>query len=243
MLRDLKDSNSSLQNEISNYFKNNGIPLNKRQVEQFCNYYLLLIEWNEKINLTAITEFMDVVIKHFYDSVVCYKEISENAKIIDIGCGAGFPGVPLKILRPDLKVTLVDSVNKKLIFINELISKLNLKGIECIHSRAEDLAFKDDFRQCYDYVVSRAVANLSTLCEYCLPFVKVGGSLLAYKSVDVNDEVNTAKNAIYTLGGKLETIKDFSVENYCRNLVVIKKISNSPTKYPRGGNKPRANPL
>lgn len=229
--------------EISIYFENNGIPLNKRQVDLFYNYYLLLIEWNKKFNLTAITDFKEVIIKHFFDSAVCYKELKPNAKVIDIGCGAGFPSIPLKIMREDLSFTLVDSVNKKITFINSLISKLGLTNVVAIHSRAEDLAFNANFRQKYSYAVSRAVANLSTLCEYCLPFVSVGGSLLAYKSMGAEDEVKEANIAITQLGGELKSIKDFTVEDYCRKLVIINKVSLTPNKYPRSNNKPRTAPL
>ncbi len=243
MLENLSSEDIALQNKINDYFKNNGIPLNKGQVEQFYCYYLLLAEWNKKFNLTAITDFMEVVVKHFYDSAICFKELEENATVIDIGCGAGFPSIPLKILRPDLQLTLVDSVNKKINFVSEVIAQLRLNNVVALHSRAEDLAFKEQFRQKYKYAVSRAVANLSTLCEYCLPFVSVGGKLLAYKAIGAEEETAQAKNAINLLGGKLEDVKDYSVENMCRKLVVINKVAQTPNKFPRGTNKPRTSPL
>lgn len=237
------ENETIMKNQIGEYFKNNGIPLNERQIEQFYNYYLMLVEWNEKFNLTAITNFNDVLIKHFFDSAVCFKEVEENASVIDIGCGAGFPSIPLKILRPNLSLTLVDSVNKKITFINALIAKLELENVKAIHSRAEDLAFNRQYRQMYNYVVSRAVANLSTLCEYCLPFVSIGGKFLAYKSTGAEDEILNAKNAIIKLGGQLKTIKDFSVEDYCRKLIIITKVTATPNNYPRSNNKPRTAPL
>lgn len=240
---DNTENEQELKNKIKNYFEKGGIPLNSRQVEQFYNYYLLLIEWNEKFNLTAITDFDDVLVKHFYDSAVCYNFFSQNASIIDVGCGAGFPSIPLKILRPDVKLTLIDSVNKKITFIDQLATTLQLVDVVAIHSRAEDLAFNAKYRQKYDYAVSRAVANLATLCEYCIPFVRVGGEFFAYKSQSAEEEIKLAKNAFSLLGGKLETVKDFSVEEYCRKLAVIRKEKETPQKYPRGNNKPRTSPL
>lgn len=234
---------SEIENKIKTFFDNNGVPLTNTQCEQFATYFLLLTEWNKKFNLTAITELDDVIVKHFYDSCVCHSLFSQNASVIDIGCGAGFPSIPLKILRPDLKLTLVDSVNKKITFITELVSKLNLKDVIAIHSRAEDLAFKETFRQSYDYCVSRAVASLNTLCEYCLPFVKIGGAMVAYKSAEVDDEIKGANNAIKILGGNLESVQNHNVADYPRKVVIIKKHSLTPNKYPRSGNKPRLSPL
>ncbi len=229
--------------KIKSYFEGNNIYLSDIQCKQFEDYFLTLIEWNEKINLTAITQFDDVIVKHFYDSCVCYKLLSDNAKVIDIGCGAGFPSIPLKILRPDLELTLVDSVNKKIMFINNLVDKLNLSKVTTIHSRAEDLAKNIMHREKYDYCVSRAVARINTLCEYCLPFVKVGGTMLAYKSKETEEEVKESQNAIKLLGGSVSKIIDFTVLDYCRKVVEIKKTSLTNAKFPRGNNKPRTSPL
>ena len=228
---------------IEGYFFSNGINLTPLQCEQFCNYYLLLTEWNEKINLTAITELNEVIVKHFYDSAVCYNLFKDDASVIDIGCGAGFPSIPLKILRPDLKLTLVDSVNKKINFINELIKKLNLTNTIAIHSRAEDLANNLQYRENFDYCISRAVAGLSTLCEYCLPFVCIGGTMLSYKSIGTEEELKQANNAIILLGGKVKKVVDFTVADYCRKVILISKILKTANKYPRKGNKPRTDPL
>lgn len=234
---------SEVKNKIEAFFKINNIKLTKLQSEQFAKYFLLLVDWNKKFNLTAITELDDVIVKHFYDSCVTYNILSPNVKVIDIGCGAGFPSIPLKILRPDLVVSMVDSVNKKITFLNEVISQLNLENITAIHSRAEDLAFNESFRQKYNYCISRAVASLNTLCEYCLPFVCVGGTMLAYKSIGAEEEIKESSNAIKILGGKLENTLDFVVADFCRKVAVIKKVSNTPIKYPRSGNKPRLQPI
>ena len=229
--------------EIKNVFNKHNINLTEKQIEDFYRYYSLLVEWNQKFNLTAITEQSEVIVKHFLDSVICYSLLPENAKIIDIGAGAGFPSFPLKILRPDLKITLIDSVNKKVTFQQEVIKQLNFTNAEAIHTRAEDLAKNIKYRETFDGCVSRAVAQLNTLVEYSLPFIKIGGKMFAYKSNEIEEELNNSTKAISILGGKVKENITFNVDNVDRKIIIINKVSNTPNKYPRPGNKPRLMPL
>lgn len=229
--------------EIENAFSKQNINLTNLQKEQFYNYYSMLVEWNQKFNLTAITEKKDVIYKHFLDSVSAYNLLKENSYILDVGAGAGFPSLPLKILRPDLKIVMLDSVNKKITFLQEVIKNLKLSNVVALHTRAEDLAQKKEYRENFDYVVSRAVSKLNTLCEYTLPFLKQNGKLVAYKSVDSELEILEAKNALNILGGKVEEVKDVSYEDNDRKLIIVLKTFKTPNKYPRGGNKPRLQPL
>lgn len=224
-------------------FHKNNIELTSTQQEKFYTYYSLLLEWNEKFNLTTITSLEDVIIKHFLDSVLGKDLIPQNAKVIDIGAGAGFPSLPLKILREDLNIFMLDSVNKKITFLQECINKLNLKNIFANHTRAEDLAKKTEFRESFDVSVARAVAQLNTLAEYCLPFIKIQGKMIAYKSSEIKEEINNSKKAISILGGKIEKVNSVNLEGVERKIIEIKKISNTPNKYPRSGNKPRLMPL
>ena len=212
-----------------------GIELTDSQLNAFETYYDMLIDRNKVMNLTAITEFDEVMDKHFLDSVYLFRSIKLEAdyKLIDIGTGAGFPGIPLKIVFPELKITLLDSLNKRVGFLNDLIEELNLNNIEAIHGRAEDIARNKAYRASYDIAVSRAVANLSTLSEYCLPFVKIGGKFVSYKSGDCADEVDNAKAAIHLLGGKINKIDEFSYSNNSRSFIVIDKVMNTSSKYPR----------
>lgn len=211
--------------------------------EKFEQYFSNLVEWNNKFNLTAITSHDEVFKKHFLDSILSMDIIPQNASVIDIGAGAGFPSFPLKIVRDDLKITAVDSVNKKVTFLNDLASMLSLQNVTCLHARAEDLAQKVDFREQFDVCVARAVASLNTLCEYCLPFVKVGGMFLAYKSQNIDEELQSSTNALKLLGGKLEKILKFDLNGAERDIVVIRKVATTPKKFPRGKNKPRLEPL
>ena len=220
--------------------------IDNKTAEDFYKYYLLLTEWNEKINLTAITEEDEVAVKHFLDSLKAAEGIIEDGvSVIDVGTGAGFPGLPVKIANPDIKLTLVDSLNKRINFLNEVISSLSLDNVKTIHSRAEELGQNKDHREKYGLCVSRAVANLTTLCELCLPFVKVGGSFVSLKGPKAEEEVRDAKRAIELLGGELVKIQsyDLSDTDLNHNIVIIKKISHTPTKYPRSAPKPAKEPL
>lgn len=234
---------SNFKEKIKNKFLQHNIVLSDDQANKFFVYFNLLKEWNERINLTAIIEEDDVIEKHFLDSVVSFNDIPTNSKVIDLGSGAGFPGIPLKIIRDDLNLTLVDSVNKKVNFLNEVIKILKLNNISAIHSRIEDLACKENYRENFDVVVSRAVSRLNVLCEYSLPFLKINGKMIAYKSTDAQNEIDEAGIAIKVLGGKFENLKSVPFNNMERNLVIIEKIEHTNKKYPRSGNKPRLNPI
>lgn len=224
-----------------------GISLTEQQSEQLYEYYRLLVEWNSFMNLTGITEFSEVVQKHFVDSlsIVKVKNMNDVDNLIDVGTGAGFPGLPLKIVFPHLKVTLLDSLNKRIDFLNAVIEKTGLTGIETIHGRAEDFAKPGLKREIYDLCVSRAVANLSTLSEYCLPYVKIGGEFIPYKSGEVADELQDAKSAVFLLGGKVESCENFDLpgSDIHRSLVRIKKVGGCPKKYPRKAGMPSKAPL
>lgn len=224
-----------------------GVTLSDKQLEQFIQYYEMLVEWNQVMNLTAITEYDDVMKKHFVDSVSLIKayDVSKSASVIDVGTGAGFPGLALKIAYPSLQVTLLDSLNKRINFLNAVIEKLGLTGVETVHGRAEDFAKPDKLREKFDLCVSRAVANLSTLSEYCLPFVKQGGLFISYKSEKISEEMTSAKNAIFVLGGKVVDQVEFTLpdSDIYRNLFVIKKERVTPKKYPRKAGLPAKEPL
>lgn len=205
----------------------------KQIVDNFVKYYNLLLEGNKICNLTAIIDEDGVVEKHFYDSIFPQKYFSLNAKVLDIGAGAGFPSLPLKLVREDLSFTLLDSLNKRINFLNNTIQTLNLKNIEAMHGRAEDFAKLSDYREKFDITTARAVANLKVLSEYCLPFVKVGGQFIAYKSGNCEEEINEAKQIIFELGGKISKIIDYNIGENSRKLVIIEKTKETPKKYPR----------
>jgi 16S rRNA m(7)G-527 methyltransferase (EC 2.1.1.-) len=218
-------------------FENEGISLDMEKYNKFINYMDMIKEWNEKINLTAITDELDMVKKHFIDSIKCYrfKEFKNLNKIIDIGTGAGFPGVPIKIVDKEKSITLLDSLNKRIIFLKEVIDKLQLKNIDSIHGRAEELAQNVEYREQFDGVVSRAVANMAVLAEFCLPYAKVGGYFIALKGPAVESEIDDARNAIGTLGGKIEDIIPVEIEetDLKHNLVIVKKMKSTPKNFPR----------
>lgn len=224
-----------------------GINLTERQIQQFGMYYELLIEWNKVMNLTGITEFDEVMLKHFVDSAAIAKkiELEEKKSLIDVGTGAGFPGIPLKIIYPHLDVVLLDSLNKRIKFLNEVVDKLGLFGVKTIHGRAEDAAKRPEYREGFEIVVSRAVANLAVLSEYCLPFAKKCGYFISYKSGSVDEEVNGAKKAIHVLGGEVKSIEKFCLphSDMERSFVIIEKVKDTPKKYPRKAGMPVKEPI
>lgn len=227
--------------------KDYSLLLTPQTYSRFELYYKLLCEWNEKINLTAITDPQGVAVKHFADSMAFYNYFNlnkEGARVIDIGTGAGFPGVVLKIVRPDIKLTLLDSLNKRFLFLKELISQLGLEA-EFLQGRAEEYGQDLDHREGYDFVVSRAVAQLNVLSEYCLPFARLSGTFVAFKGGSCEDEVQNAKHAIDTLGGKLQAVHSFELpmEGGSRSLVAIEKIRPTPDKYPRNNGRIKSKPL
>ncbi|MDE7321620.1 MAG: 16S rRNA (guanine(527)-N(7))-methyltransferase RsmG [Lachnospiraceae bacterium] len=224
-----------------------GMELVSSQIEQFMKYYELLIEWNSFMNLTTITNFEEVCMKHFIDSISLCKvmDCSKEQALIDVGTGAGFPGIPLKIVYPNLTITLLDSLGKRVNFLREVIEKLGLEKISAIHGRAEDFAKPDLLREKFDICVSRAVANLSTLSEYCLPYVKAGGFFVSYKSEKVTKEIQFAKKAIDVLGGEVYHQEEFLLpcSDIYRNLFVIRKVNATPKKYPRKAGIPTKDPI
>lgn len=224
-----------------------GVELSANQINQFLKYYELLVEWNEFMNLTAITDYDEVMKKHFVDSLSLIKayDVNKSVHLIDVGTGAGFPGLALKIAYPNFKVTLLDSLNKRIKFLDEVIMQLDLKDVETVHGRAEDFAKPGKLREKYDLCVSRAVANMTSLSEYCLPFVKAGGAFISYKSEKMNEEMENAKKAISVLGGEFERYTEFNLpeSDIYRNLVVIKKVKETPKKYPRKAGLPTKEPI
>jgi len=230
-----------------NDLKELGISITDKQLQQFIDYYELLVDWNSRMNLTSITEYGEVIKKHFVDSVslISFYDFSKVESIIDVGTGAGFPGIPLKIMLPDISVLLLDSLNKRVNFLNHVIENISLENINAIHSRAEDAGLDPTYRERYDLCVSRAVANLSTLSEYCLPFVKVGGNFVSYKSADIKDELDSASKALSVLGGNLDKVEEFTIPgtDISRSFVFVNKCKKTGSKYPRKGALPKKHPL
>lgn len=239
---------------IEESFEKIGIALTELQINQFYDYYQFLVEKNKVMNLTAITEYEDVVIKHFVDSLLIanvpdfQKMAEQKIRLIDVGTGAGFPGIPIKIVYPEIQVTLLDSLNKRIKFLNEVVENLGLNNVTCIHGRAEDFGSNPEYREQYDICVSRAVANLSTLSEYCVPFVKVGGSFISYKASAIEEEVQNSKKAVKILNCKINDVikmklTDFNHNENERSFVVIEKVGKLSKKYPRKSGIPSKEPL
>lgn len=224
--------------------KRNNINIEDINIEKFYNYMLGIIDWNDKINVTAITEKKEFLVKHFIDSLTISRFVEDGKSLIDIGTGAGFPGIPLKIAYPNMQVTLIDSVNKKLNVIREVSNTIKLDKLEIIHSRAEDLANNPEYREQYDYVTTRAVSNLSTIAEYMIPFLKIGGKAICMKGPNYEEELKEAEKAINILGGKIERIENLLISDEIeRNIIIISKIKSTPNKYPRGQGKPLKEPI
>ena len=237
------------KNDFSNLMKQYGkeieIVFTEEQIEKFYKYMNLLIEWNEKINLTAIIKPEEIILKHFIDSLTILKYLKRNEKIVDMGTGAGFPGIPLSIVCNENKITLVDSLNKRLVFLKEVIKQLDLKNVETIHARAEDFGQNKTYREQFDIATSRAVANLATLSEYLLPLVKIGGKCICMKASDIEQEVQDAKKAIDVLGGTIHQIEKFTLpqSDMGRTIIMINKTKTTPSKYPRKAGTPAKEPI
>ena len=235
--------------EFSNLMKEYGkeiqIKFTEEQLQKFYEYMNRLIEWNKKINLTAIIEPKEIILKHFIDSLTILKYVNDNEKMLDVGTGAGFPGIPIKIMNENIEITLLDSLNKRINFLNEAINKLELKNISAIHSRIEDYGKNNKYREKYDIVTSRAVANLATLSEYMLPMLKIKGKSICMKGSDIKEEVKNSKRAIDILGGEIVNIEELVLpkSDNRRNLIIIEKKKNTPLKYPRKAGIPSKEPL
>lgn len=232
-------------NELIEKAKKINIEISQEKANKFFDYMNLLIEWNEKINLTAIVEPKEIILKHFIDSLIIFKDIKEGMNFIDIGTGAGFPGMPIAILQDKCNVTLLDSLNKRINFLKELKDKIEIDNVEIIHSRAEDFGKNEKYREKYDIAVSRAVAPLNILLEYMLPTIKVGGICICMKSSKVEDEINIAENACSILGGKILNVEQVILPNTDieRKNIIIKKIKQTPLKYPRKAGIPSKQPI
>ena len=231
--------------ELKKYLIELNIDLKEKQIKQLYDYMNLLIEWNKKINLTAIIEPKEIILKHFVDSLTISKYINEKSTLIDIGTGAGFPGIPLKILRDDINITLVDSLNKRIKFLDEVIEKLNLDNIKTVHGRAEEIGRNTEYREKFDYATSRAVANISTLSEYLIPLIKNNGQCIYMKGTDLDEELEKGKKAISVLGGNIVNKEEFELpySDIKRTIIIIEKVKNTPTKYPRKAGTPSKEPI
>lgn len=222
-----------------------GVRFSVEQIDKFYNYMNLLIEWNEKMNLTAIIEPKEIILKHFIDSITILNEIENSSTVVDVGTGAGFPGIPLSIMNPTLKITLVDSLNKRLIFLQEVIKELDLKNVELIHARAEEFGQNKKYREKFDVATSRAVANLATLSEYLIPLVKIDGKIISMKAGNAREEIENAQKAITILGGKIKKIDEFKLpkSDIDRTIIMIDKNIKTPIKYPRKAGTPAKEPI
>lgn len=221
------------------------LTLTDKQMQQFLSYYEYLVEMNRVMNLTSITEFNEVIKKHFLDSLsLCQVyDLCEESRVIDLGTGAGFPGIPLKIVFPDLDLVLADSLYKRVKFLEDVVERLHLEKIELLHARAEELGRNPKYREQFNLCISRAVANLSTLSEYCIPFVREGGYFISYKSGEIEEEVEEAKKAIFVLGGKVQDVYKFDLYEQKRSFVIIQKEKKTPKAYPRKAGTPTKSPL
>lgn len=224
--------------------KKNNLKFEVQKSELLYRYMKLILEWNEKINVTAIKDEKDFIVKHFIDSLTLYSFMKEGENLLDIGTGAGFPGIPLKIYYPENEVTVIDSVNKKIMVLKDGIEKLNLQKIEALHVRAEELAKQDNYRESFAIVTTRAVSNLATIAEYMLPFAKIGGKAICMKGPNIEQELQEARKAIQLLGGEIEKIEKIQInDEFVRNLIVIKKVNKTDKRYPRGQGKPLKEPI
>lgn len=241
------NDNRDYYNILDTAADNIGLSFDDKKYEQFIKYKDLLKEWNEKVNLTAIKDDEGIIKKHFIDSIKIFKfqPLKNAKKVIDIGTGGGFPGIPMKIIKPDIDIVLLDSLKKRINVLEDILYKIDIKDVTAMHGRAEEFGVDPQHRQQYDAVVSRAVANLAVLSEFCIPYVKVGGYFLAMKGPAAEEEIKAAKNAISTLGGKLEEVIEVEIEDsdLNHNLVVIKKVKNTPKQYPRKAGSITKNPL
>jgi len=228
------------QNYLIQQFNNYGITINGDQADKLVKFYDLVFQTNEVMNLTAITEWEEFVTKHYIDSCITYKLFNVGSTVVDVGAGAGFPSIPLKIVRPDLNITMIDSLQKRVNFLNVAINELGLQNIKAEHHRAEEYVIVS--RETFDYAIARAVAQMNTLSEYCLPLVKVGGKFVAYKA-NVDTELADSQYAIQILGGKVDGVDKYEIGGDSRSIVVVQKVAKTPAKYPRGQNKPRTMPL
>lgn len=241
------NDNREYYNILDTAADNIGLSFDDKKYEQFIKYKDLLKEWNQKVNLTAIKDDEGIIKKHFIDSMKIFKfqPLKNAKKVIDIGTGGGFPGIPMKIIKPDIDIVLLDSLKKRINVLEDILYKIDIKDVTAMHGRAEEFGVDPHHRQQYDAVVSRAVANLAVLSEFCIPYVKVGGYFLAMKGPAAEEEIKAAKNAISTLGGKLEEVIEVEIEDsdLNHNLVVIKKVKNTPKQYPRKAGSITKNPL
>lgn len=231
--------------EMNEFGKEININFSVEQLSKFYKYMQLLIEWNEKMNLTAIIEPKEIILKHFIDSLTILNKIEDKAKVVDVGTGAGFPGIPISIMKENVQITLVDSLNKRLIFLKEVIGQLELKNVEIVHARAEEFGQNKEYREKFDIATSRAVANLSTLSEYLMPLVKVNGKCICMKASEAEEEIRQAQKAIDVLGGTINKIDKFKLpkSDIGRTIIIIDKEKNTPNRYPRKAGTPSKEPI